>query len=519
MFSLIDTRALFKVYGFYTTTLAVILLSLYLLNDTIGLWQPDYPKVLPLVLSAYLGLGGVNLIRALAGSWSRPQRMAAEILSPHFLAEVLLLGSLLLFIAPSQGELGLMLLITVGLASMTLTTRMAYLVTSIATLMILGHSLVSDESGQVIGNSLLATMFFMETWFASLFKHRLKSAEVDAKEHKSALKKVSRMNDLIIDRMQTGVCVVKSNYEIVSINRAGQERFGNLPVDGLPEVIHERLIQWREFKKQNESPVVLPETKQRLILSFAEIDEATYVIFIEDLRVVTQKAQQLKLASLGRMAASIAHEIRNPLSAISHAAQLLEESDHLDEDDLRLCQIISSHTTRVDAIIQNVLQISRRSHSEPKQLDLASWLERFTQDFTQHQHAEFVVTGLSALPHARIAFDPSQLHQVLWNLCENVLNHGHTEVAAPIEFNIGVKASGRLHLTVCDQGKGIAKEQQAFLFEPFHTTSSKGTGLGLFIVKELCEANHSEIRYHSGDNGGACFEILFAHPNASSKAS
>ncbi len=518
MFSLIDTRALFKVYSFYTTTLAVILLSLYLLNDSIGLWQPAYPKVLPLLLSAYLGLGGVNIIRALAGSWSRPQRMAAEVLSPHFLAEVLLLGALLLFVAPKQGEMGLMLLITVGLASMTLTTRMAYLVTSIATLVILGHSVISDDSSLVIGNSLLATMFFMETWFASLFKHRLKSAEVDAKEHKSALKKASRMNDLIIDRMQTGVCVVKSNYEILSINRAAQERFGNLPADGLPEVVYERLLQWREYKKQNETPVILPDTKQRLLLSFAEIDEMTYAIFIEDLRVVTQKAQQLKLASLGRMAASIAHEIRNPLSAISHAAQLLEESDHLDEDDLRLCQIISSHTTRVDAIIQNVLQISRRNSSEPKQLEISTWLNRFIQDFKQHQYADFNISGLDVIQGARISFDPSQLHQVLWNLSENVINHAHTEQTAPIEFKLGIKESGRIYLTVCDQGKGIAKEQQAFLFEPFHTTSSKGTGLGLFIVKELCEANHSEIRYHSGCNGGACFEILFAHPQANAKS-
>jgi len=234
--------------------------------------------------------------------------------------------------------------------------------------------------------------------------------------------------------------------------------------------------------------------------------------------MVTQKAQQLKLASLGRMAASNAHEIRNPLSAISHAAQLLAESPHLDEDDLRLCEIISSHTTRVDSIIQNVLQISRRKTSEPKVLDLLPWLEEYQAEFKQHHYAEFKVSIPEGLKVLKITFDPSQLHQVLWNLCENVLNHAHKKTSAPIEFKIGFKETGRGFLTVCDQGEGIPKEQESFLFEPFHTTSAKGTGLGLFIVKELCEANHSEIRYDRCEDGGACFEILFAHRQANKKA-
>lgn len=513
MFSLIDTRSLFKLYSFYTATLAILLLSLYLANDTLHAWRTPFPKILPLVLSAYGTLSGINIITAYAAPWSNSDK-----LTPYFLAEIIILGGLLLFVAPHQGELGLMLLITVAMGSLILSSRLGYLVAAIATLVVLGHSIVAKDNSIFVENSLLATMFFLEAWLVTIFKSRLRSAEVDVKQQKSELKKVARMNDLIVDRMQTGVCLVKSTTEIISINRAAQERFGDIPANGLPEVVYERLAQWREFKKQNESPVLLPDSNQRLLLSFAEIDETTYVIFIDDLRVVTQKAQQLKLASLGRMAASIAHEIRNPLSAISHAAQLLAESPHLDEDDLRLCEIISSHTTRVDSIIQNVLQISRRKTSDPKILDLLPWLEVFQKDFKQHHHAEFIVTMPEDLQVLRITFDPSQLHQVLWNLCENVLNHAHKRNSAPIEFKIGFKETGRGFLTVCDQGEGIPKEQESFLFEPFHTTSAKGTGLGLFIVKELCEANHSEIRYDRCDDGGACFEILFAHRQANKKA-
>lgn len=507
MFSPIDTRSLFRLYGFYTTVLAIIMLTMYLANTPLSAWQAEFPRLLPLVLSAYCALAGLNIVTAYATPAS-----SSDKLTPYFLAEIIIISCLMLFVAPAQQELGMVLLISVALANLTLSARMGYLIAAMATITVLTHSFINNQAHSfLVENSLLATLFFFEAWLFNLFKSRLYIAEINVHEKQTALKKASRMNNLIIDRMQTGICVITSSMQIISTNRSAQERLGDIPANGLHDAIYERLVQWREFGKQNETPVLIPETKQRLLLSFATIDEHTYVIFIDDLRIVTQKAQQLKLSSLGRMAASIAHEIRNPLSAISHAAQLLEESNHLDEDDRRLCEIIGSHSTRVDMIIQNVLQISRRKHSQPKELSLLPWLANFKEDFLHHHNVRFQLPEAPNLQSLKIAFDPSQLHQVLWNLCENVLNHGSQHQCSPVIFHIGFKQDGRTYLSVRDKGPGIPKAQQDFLFEPFHTTSAKGTGLGLFIVKELCEANHSEIRYDNQYLDGAGFEILFAH--------
>ena len=504
MLSLIDIRSLFRLYTFYTVLLAIILLTLYLLDDTLRLWQPAYPKLLPLILSAYGALGGINIATAYIAPWN-----ASDKLTPNFLAEVLIVGTILLFIAPHQEELGLVLIVTVALANLTLTRKMGFLVAAMASILMLTHSAIHERetgSSLLFENTLLSTLFFFEAMLLNLFQARLNKAEVDVRNQRNALRMAARMNDLIIDRMRTGVCVLKSSGKPISHNKAAKERLAELENLKLPDAVYERFMDWLQSREQNESPVLIPETGQKLLISFSSIDSDVHVAFIDDLRVVTQKAQQLKLASLGRMAASIAHEIRNPLSAISHASQLLQESPHLDQDDQRMCQIITHHIGRVDMVIQNVLQISKRKKSEPQPLALLPWLTHFQQEFQQHHHADIRISG----PSQTVSFDPSQLHQITWNLCENVLKHASEEKISPILIRIGKNQDGRAFLRLCDRGPGIPADEQPYLFEPFHTTSAKGTGLGLYIVKELCEANHSEIRYDGTQSSGACFEILFA---------
>jgi two-component system sensor histidine kinase PilS (NtrC family) len=241
------------------------------------------------------------------------------------------------------------------------------------------------------------------------------------------------------------------------------------------------------------------------MVSFAEINDTSTLIFIEDKDTVTRRANQFKLESLARMAASIAHEIRNPLNAVSHAAQLIQDNPQLDEDDAKLCKIIVNQSMRMDGIIENVLQISKRRSSEPKWLQLESLIKKFIDDFSAQNNVTFT---LSSLP-MRIRFDPSQLHQVLWNICSNAVRYGLASKQSPI--NIEFKQhQRRASINITDQGPGIDKQELNYLFEPFHTTSANGTGLGLYLVKELCVANHAEVRYQSEPSGGAGFEILFA---------
>ena len=237
-------------------------------------------------------------------------------------------------------------------------------------------------------------------------------------------------------------------------------------------------------------------------------------IFIEDTGEIQQQAQQLKLASLGRLSAGIAHEIRNPLGAISHASQLLSESPNLDQGDQRLTDIIYDHCLRMNDVIENVLEMSRRAPATPVKLKLREQLCEFNDAYTNaNQNAEIEIDVEP--PDTEIRMDPSQFHQVLTNLVQNGLRYSeeHSQCAY-VRLQGGVDTiSERPYLNIIDRGPGVDEAKVANLFEPFFTTEASGTGLGLYISRELCESNQARLSYSRHDDGGGCFRIIFAHPD------
>jgi two-component system sensor histidine kinase PilS (NtrC family) len=242
---------------------------------------------------------------------------------------------------------------------------------------------------------------------------------------------------------------------------------------------------------------------------------ADTLIFLEDSEQVANRLQQIKLAALGRVTAGIAHEIRNPLASISHAAQLLGESASASNSDRRLGQIIHDNAKRASKIIGNVLDMSRREKAKPEDFALKPWLTEFCQEFlrgckTGAPHLEIRVQpeGLG------VRFDPSHLHQVLWNLCSNACVHGTDPGSTPrVRLAAGLDSvRTRPYLDVTDRGPGIPEAEAKKIFEPFFTTRSQGTGLGLYISREMCEANRAQLQYVPSAEGGTCFRIMFSNP-------
>jgi two-component system sensor histidine kinase PilS (NtrC family) len=219
---------------------------------------------------------------------------------------------------------------------------------------------------------------------------------------------------------------------------------------------------------------------------------------------------------LGRLSASIAHEIRNPVGAMSHAAQLLAESPALNSADRRLTEIMRDHSNRVSAIIDNVLQLSRREAPRPQKLTLEPWTRRFRDEFCdtlQLPHAQLVIDPGSEDVALRI--DGSQLHQIVWNLCQNSVAHALPQAgSAPIELRYGrLSGIGRPYLQVSDRGPGIPQADAERMFEPFFTRAEHGTGLGLFLARELAQANSATLLYEPRDGGGSIFRIVFFDPS------
>jgi two-component system sensor histidine kinase PilS (NtrC family) len=251
------------------------------------------------------------------------------------------------------------------------------------------------------------------------------------------------------------------------------------------------------------------ELRVRFIDAGAEEDLT--VVFIEDVTRLREQAQQLKLAALGRLTANIAHEIRNPLSAISHAAELLEEGQRV-ADRVRLTRIIRDNTSRLERLVSDVLQLNRRDRVEAERIHLNRWLKDFLEEFARNESVAAGRLALEAKREALVRFDRGHLHQVLWNLMRNAVRHakggdGSVRVAVSVLAN-------QVELNVIDDGDGVPQTVQGQLFEPFFTTYSAGTGLGLYLARELCAANGATLEYVEGSPGGhfriVCEEALSA---------
>ena len=230
--------------------------------------------------------------------------------------------------------------------------------------------------------------------------------------------------------------------------------------------------------------------------------EKSWVLVLEDQNLAEQAAQRLKLAALGRLTANIAHENRNPLSAISHAAQLLLEEAH-DPVQSRLADIIENNACRLNRLVEEVLTLNRRDRLKPIGFDektLASLLEELLQ--TEEIPANAVIISMSESVHFQ--FDPDHLRQIVWNLLRNAWRFSQKQ-AGSIHFRM-LQQKGRVHIEIQDDGPGLPPEHQGKLFEPFFTTDARGTGLGLFLARELAEANHAELSFLPGTIG-ACFRL------------
>jgi len=420
--------------------------------------------------------------------------------------------------------LGVLLAVIVAGGSLLTEGRTAFFFAAVASLCVLVHVTLADIYGwfpftSYTHGGMLGTTFFATAFLAHTLARRVRSSEALAKQRGIYLQYLAQLNAQIVQNIQSGIIVVDGLEQIRLFNEAARQLLGlteqpnGLPLVSASPELAKQMASWREVG-QASSQFFRPRTGEFDVIStFTELNrgEVTSVLIVlEDAALMTQRAQQLKLASLGRLTASIAHEIRNPLGAISHAGQLLAESPRLNEADQRLTQIIARHSQRVNSIIESILQLSRRQEPEVQCFDLHAWLLTFIEEFSlQHNltHDKIVVR----IRHTQSAsfmihFDPTQFYQVLTNLCENGLRY--SQGIPLIELTIGSE-SARYYLDVRDHGHGMDAEVAAQIFEPFFTTEIKGTGLGLYIAREICEANRASLKMALNDATGCCFRIHF----------
>lgn len=442
-----------------------------------------------------------------------------SVLVVHALTDLVALSMLMHAAGGLRSGIVVLLIAALAGAAVVSTRRMAASFAAVATLLLLAEASWptlhgANETGLTTTAGLVGLACFATAMTVNWLAIRLHAQEEIARRRGEDLRRQLAVTSQVVAELQQGVLIVGADGEVTTMNPAARALLG--VGSGAPSLaggggeggsgwaaLRRAYARWREdgARGHAESEIDLPAPRggtARIRLRFLGGDDSggDTVVMLEDQRLIEERAQQLKLASMGRLSASIAHEVRNPLAAIRHANSLLAE--RLDDPaQVRLARIVEDNTVRIDRIVGDVLSIARRERAADEAIDVPAFLRGFLPEFVAASGADPRRISVRLETDRPIRFDSNHLRQVLFNLLGNALRYAsQDESAVLIEWR--EREPHRLELKVADDGPGLPTEMLEHAFEPFFTTESRGTGLGLYLARELCNANAATIRYETG---------------------
>ncbi len=512
-------RAL-RFFNYYRLTLALFLTVLGTAPQPVQPLATSDPMLFLIVSNCYLFFSCISMI-----TLYRRQPIITSQVQIQAFSDIIALTLLIHASGGLSSGLGILLVVAVAGDALLMEGRSAYLLAASATFAVLIQQSVGELMGFGKESSytqagLLGAGFFATTILARLLAQRVRESEALAHRRGVDLADLTELNAHIIQQMGAGVMVVDARGQVRLMNTAAARLLGittstHRDLVGLCPELARQVESWHSdhgiepniFRPCPEGNEILPRFSVLIQTAGTEL-----LITLEDAVTLAEQAQQMKLASLGRLTASIAHEIRNPLGAVSHAAQLLEEATELNASNRRLTRIICDQTRRLNGVIENVLLLSRRELACLERILLAPLLEDLVvglRAFPDVGDTQFTVS--IAPPDLTVRFDTSQIRQVLDNICRNALRHArHEETTLQLRLEAATSEDQGTWLDVSDNGPGVPEEAIQQIFEPFFTTRRDGTGLGLYLSRELCEANLARLTYHPVPGGGSRFRIRFA---------
>lgn len=511
-----EQRALLLLLA-YRLLLGSLLLALLYSDFQKIIGNASHPVLLLFASFGYLSLTLISGI-VLANRWFSATWQALTM----FLVDAICIPLLIASGSSHSDTLGILLASSIALTSLLLRGNLIYFLAAIATFSLFAGTFYQNgtpgfDSRDISYAGILGLAYFAIALMATVLGRRIHDSEALAARHALEIADLAQLNEQIIQQMSTGILVCNKDGYISFINQAARQLLevsGNNP--RLVKEAHAELDRLRTRWLQGQLSTAQQglETQQyQLQVQFRHSGRGNdrLLIFIKDASEAMREARQIKLASLGRLTAGIAHQIRNPLSSIHHACQLLDEATQLTQADRRLLNIIQSNSTRVNKIIESILELSRRQEPQLELLRLMPWLKRFIEGFVKEHHLEDQQLQLLALDcqnEPKLSADSTQLEQILENLCDNALHHGERGKAIRIELTLGCNLQNQHWLRVKDNGQGTPEFTREHLFEPFYTTRSDGTGLGLYIARELAEANNIFLEALPSDQG-MIFQLTF----------
>jgi two-component system sensor histidine kinase PilS (NtrC family) len=422
---------------------AALLLGLFFMGGEPRIFGDRYPIPFATSATVYLLLA-IVFTTSLRQRWARASVQAAT----QMLVDIVLVVTLMHTSGGIGSGLGGLLIVFVGAGSLALPGQIPAIVGAIATFAILGEQVFAQFTGAADAVNypaagVLSAIVFSISLAVSPLARRIQESEALARQRGVDLQNLSELNEYIVQHLRESIIVVDADNQIRLNNGSAArllgttELFRSRPLREASEPLADYVQRWRvdhALSSHPEFTLVNEGNSARITAHLAPLGKGgdrsgPLLVFLEDASIFNARVQQSKLASLGRLSASIAHEIRNPVGAMSHAAQLLGEADSLTADDKRLTDIIQTHSSRVSHIIDNVLQLSRRDSGAPERFLILPWLQDFAREFTRTLELQEGELAIEDVPDdLEVRMDKSHLRQVLWNLCDNAVKYAGSAV-------------------------------------------------------------------------------------------
>ena len=493
-----------------TIVLSLLVFQLISERMSVDLLQPVFK---PIEFYSWLIVySGFIVVTFLKPQW---QQQSLALPNASAVVDITMMAFLVFMVGGVGSGFGILILPFVATSCLLSYGRYPLLYASYAALLIalivflkgrLGESSVGWDSKVLITAVLLAAACYLVAALTAFSATYLKRATESAAKHKLAYRRVSGLNKLVLNRVQEAVVVIDANQRIWLFNRQAKTYFPNLAVDEREDVFTDLVSRWqRQSERSFETDMHIYQHAMHVrAVPFIQEETQLLMLFIRSLREVAAEAMATKLASLGQLTANLAHEIRNPLSAIRHANDLLVEED-ADDVTVKLRGIIESNILRIDKMLEEVSMLNKRDGLSRESINLMKFWLSFKQEFTlNHPDAIGCMKMNMDGANLSVSCDPHHLQQIMWNLTNNAWRHSRKDDHA---VTVLIRSSGKMYISivVADNGKGVPAENRNSLFEPFFTTEKEGTGLGLYVARELAHANMGQLHYHPEMNG---FELI-----------
>ena len=497
-----DTQRLMKTYIIYRMCLGIMLGASHWTGLAQDIFGARNPELFSYTALAYIVVCIFSLVR-FQQKPSNTRRHLLMLLIIDFIALIIMIYASGNFV----GGLGFLLLIPMAIGSTYLGQKENIGLAAFGTLLVLGLVVFNVQDGAADSRTLFSAgvtgvLLFVTAIAFSLFSEKVQSSQLTTKKVTEQANYLQSLNEWVVETLQTGVIVIDSGLEIQLSNQAAKQL---LKQDQLQSL--EPFAELNRLLKQWHKDGVLPASTNMVIanrdlsISFKPLKtdkRQSIIVFLDDANRVKQQAQQLKLASLGRLTANIAHEIRNPLNTISHAGQLLYESELANSDDKQLLDMVSNNSERIDDIIKSIITFSRSQFAQAQVININEWLHSFIDDYLRLHVAE--INLFEEEDNLIVSIDATHLYQIINNIVANGLRYSEA-LTGSSKINIYISQTNidYAYIDIADFGKGINEENIDKIFEPFFTTEGSGSGLGLYLCKELSIANQSELSYFNNN--------------------